>query len=358
MKRILLTVLFLELFIGSALAQGKKFRPSARLKCFYLSAPNEVSRGDFKLPFSRIEVADVRHDTSKLGFYRMVGSYPTQQYCTKNGVRQELQDHFNNYYKNNLDSNSANQLLICVKKLWVTDFNKMELRSNLRDEYGEHLYYKADIYYQVGDHYYPALRLDSIFSKKRSGPVGKWEFVSRAVQYTIEQLRETDLAAMTKKRSVERHRIDSFYNSFAVQILKDTTFKKGVYATFEDFKKNKPTYDSFELKRGKLSDILYVQESDGKTYVKKDPWGFCDGKNLFVRMGLNFFPIYRINQTWEFYGTNVIEDKSWFPAMAFGSVPLAYALVQEGSRATQGETSMGLSRLRPFHIDMETGEIF
>jgi hypothetical protein len=131
-----------------------------------------------------------------------------------------------------------------------------------------------------------------------------------------------------------------------------------VYVTFEDFKNNRPAYDSFELKPGKLSDILYIRETDGKTYVKKEVWGFYDGENFYVRMGLNFFPIYRINETWEFYGTNVVVDRSASGAGWFSSMPLAYALALEGSRATMGETPVRLKNLRPFHIDMETGEIF
>lgn len=358
MKKLLLILILGQLTCLVAKAQNKsKFRPSARLKCYYLSAPREQSKEDFTLPFSQIEVADARHDSSKLGFYRMKGVYETQQYCTKKSVQQELQDHLNRYYKNNLDSNSANRLLICIKKLWITDFDKAELLNNQREQLFEHLYYNADIYYQVGDNYYPVQRLDSIFNKKRSGPVGKWDFIERALQYTMDQIRQTDFTAMTKKRFAGRQRIDSFYNSFALPILKDTSYKKGVYATFDDFKNNRPVYDSFELKPGKLSDILYVQESDGKTYVKRDAWGFSDGKNLYVRMGLNFFPIFRINQTWEFYGTNVIGDKTAWTGL-LGSMPLAYILATEASRAASGETPMALRNLRPFHIDMETGEIF
>jgi hypothetical protein len=345
----------------TALPQKKKLTPSTRLDCYNLSLPVSENEALFTLPFSFIEVVDARPDSSKLGFQRDRSFSNSRIYCAKTGAAQELQKWFNNYCKKNLDSNSSGQLLICIKKFWISDFDRSELKTDDKNQRFDNIYYKAEVYYKVGEQYHPVRRIDSVFVMKRRTQFVPPAFVEQPFKYTIALVQETDFAAMAKKRSVERHRIDSFNRSFALPVLNDTGYRKGVFVTYAEFKNNNPSHTDFELKAGRLSDILYVKDADGKFYVKREVWGFFDGKNLFIRMGLNFFPLHRHNQTWEFFGTNNLQQNEIRPGvpMGVGYTPFSYFLASAMLDATTGsEGRIVLNKLRPFQIDIETGEMF
>jgi hypothetical protein len=360
MRRMLLMLLLVKLCSLTALPQKKKITPSTRLDCVNLSLPVSQNEGSFFLPFSFIEVVDARPDSTKLGFQRDRTFNACRIYCTKTSPAQEIQQWFNTYCKKNLDSNSTNRLLVCIKKFWISDFDKSELKTADKNQRFDNIYYKAEIYYKVGDQYYPVRRIDSVFAMKRRTQFVPPTFVEQVFKYTVSLMQETDWAAMAKKRSVERQRIDSFNRSIALPVLNDTGYRKGVFVTFAEFKNNRPSYTEFELKTGRLSDILYVTEADGKSYVKRDVWGFFDGKNLFIRMGINFFPLHRQNQTWEFFGTNNLEQndiRPIFPTVMNGS-PVAYFFASAAMDATGSISSTVLNKLRPFQVDIETGEMF
>ena len=81
--------------------------------------------------------------------------------------------------------------------------------------------------------------------------------------------------------------------------------QKGIYKSFDDFKNNTPWIVEFELKKGKITDELYVN-SGTSSQVLPEYWGFYDGKQLFIKSGYNAFPAVQQQNSFEVYGSKFI----------------------------------------------------
>lgn len=85
----------------------------------------------------------------------------------------------------------------------------------------------------------------------------------------------------------------------------DYHLKKGVYRNFQEFVKNNPSYtDTFftdnsnnsgEIFFGTGKIKLKTKSAAGKSeYIKGDIWGFCEGKNVFIRYAKDYYPLLNI----------------------------------------------------------------
>jgi hypothetical protein len=360
MIRIPLTLLLVQLFTVLTVAQlpdsGYLVSPSTRLSHTTISFVPEANSKDYRFPFSYIEVVDARLDSAKLGFHRPRMSKVALLYTTDSSLHHEASRLLNHYFQRNLDPQSGNQLLVCIKKLWVTDFNRYELESDREMNLVMSLHLKAEIYLKSGENYFPARRIDTVISSNRLQKFAVDYFIQHALVMTVEDVQHADFGSITKRRSIERRRIDSFNMANSYPLVQTVTPQKGVYLNFSEFKNNRPGYKEFDIKFEKLLDVMYVKEVDGKFYAKKNVWGFYNGRNFFIRMGNNYFPLFRQQQTWEFFGSNSIRDRQINTGTLLGNtaVPFAFGFLVAGA-AENIKVNSKLVRLRPFQLDMETG---
>lgn len=307
------------------------------------------------LPFSRLVIHDIRPDTTKLGFYRSTKDRHSYKYRFAGNTADELTSFVTAHFNKNLTLGSSNQLEIFIKKLWLSEFDSTELSLHNTHVRNAWLYIKAEVYLRTPAAYHPIYRIDSVLYARKQNGYTSGGFITNTLLEALGRLTVTDFAQITARKSMTPSQVDN-YNKHSTAAPAERVPARGIYASFTDFKKGAPTATDFEVKFETLTDIVYVKESDGALYPRKDIWGFSDGQTVFIRMGSNFFPLYYQQRTWEFYGTAAMEFKApRMPMLAGASWPFMLAAAS-ATEITQYEKR--LINLRAFQVDMENGKFY
>lgn len=307
------------------------------------------------LPFSTLVIHDIRPDTTKLGFYRSNKDRHSYKYRFTGNTAQELTTYLTAHYGKNLTLGSPNQLEIFIKKLWLSEFDSAELNlhnTHLRNAW---LYVKAEVYLRTPAAYHPVFRFDSIVYARKQNGYTSGGFITQTLLDALQRLNQTDFAQIIARKSITPNQVDA-YNKISTTVPTAGIPAKGIYTSYSDFRKGQPTATEYEVKFESLTDIVYVKEQDGKTYPRKDIWGFSDGQTVFIRMGSNFFPLYHHQNTWEFYGTAAMEFRApRMPVLAGASLPFLLAT----TNATEiSQYEKRLINLRAFQVDTENGKFY
>lgn len=141
--------------------------------------------------------------------------------------------------------------------------------------------------------------------------------------------------------------LNGYYDKrFDLPIFRTDSLQKGVYVSFEEFKKNAPSVLLFQITKTKLTDDIYV-EHENKFILDRTVWGYCDGTNTFIKLGMNLFRLFRQGFTYSLFGNSRI-------------------ILAPSGMSSSG--SIGLDALRtifppksaiditPIQLDMETGK--
>jgi hypothetical protein len=346
---------------GTALAQRAKDStktPLDKLHCRILDFAETESKGTEKMPFSRITVEDVRQDTSKLGFCRPHLTKKLGTYCASGSFEVEIAGYLNKYFQKNLDTQSPNEVFICIKKLWLSQFDTTGGKVIGPKTFPEYLYYKADVYLRNGEIYYPVLRVDTIFTGSRRESRFSALTIQNAFLHTITSARQVDVSAVTKRKPRSREEINAYYKFPELPIFQVAVPEKGIYCSFNEFKYNQPCFKDFVIRFEARTDIIYAKGADGNFFVKRDVWGLSDGKNVFIRMGDNLFPMYRRDNTWEFFGTfKFVQTNFEIPEMFGPGIPLVIAAAAAASKGIDDAKFKAID-MRPYQVDMETGNFY
>ena len=312
-------------------------------------APSELS-----LPFESIKIIDSRFDTSKIGFIPVISIVPDKRSvfrkCRFNGgVAKPLQEYYNQYYKNVFRQNGF-QLLIVMKRLWISGVdisrdkrialsNSLEVKSNF--------YIKWEYYLGKEGKYLPVRRTDTIAQMDES-----------EYKYLSENFDERKLASIKFlfKAMIELYDFDKKLLQFdklpgktleeimaynnkrnELKVLKDSVLQKGVYLSFDEFKNNAPSIKDFNEEKMRYKVIKserYLTDLQGD--LISEYWGFSDGKNFrYGKYGND--KIYRVGNTFEFF---VQVNNEAFDY----STPVP----------TKGKIKVWV----PYQIDMESGYVY
>lgn len=308
------------------------------------------------LPFSAIEIRDIRPDTTKLGFYRSTKDRHSYKYRFAGNTAHELTTFLTDHFRDNFTPGSNGRLVIYIKKLWLSEFDSAELSLHNTHVRNAWLYLKAEMYLRTDDDaYYPLYRFDSVIYARKNNSYTSGGFITSTLLKSLEALTRTDYARVIHKRKLTQPLIDAYNNAYtATPALPKPT--RGVYLSFHEFKSNHPSCPDFEVRFESLADIVYVKEADGHFYAKKQVWGFSDGETVFIRMGSNFFPLYNQEKTWEFYGTAAMEFRApRMPLIAGAGLPVMLA---SAGMAEFSQYEKRLVNLRAFQVDVENGKFY
>lgn len=325
----------------------------SRYKIIYPAAQkNDLST---IFPFSAIELRDIRPDTTKLGFHRSTKDRRSYKYRFASSTADELTTFLNDHFKNNFTPGENNKLVIYIKKLWLSEFDSAELNLHHTHVRNAWLYLKAEIYLQTQGTYYPLYRLDSVIYVHKTNSYTSGGFITSSLVKGLQALGYLDYTRLTSKRQLTQADIDAYNNQYMGSPALPTP-ARGVYLSFNEFKNGRPSCTDFEVRFESLSDIVYVKEADGQYYPRKHIWGFCDGNTVFIRMGLNFFPLYNQERTWEFYGSVPMETMGLrIPVIAGMGLPVMLASAGASEFA---QYEKRLANLRAFQVDIENGKFY
>lgn len=307
------------------------------------------------LPFSSIEIRDIRPDTTKLGFYRNTRDKHSYKYRFAGNTADVLDGFLNEHYRSNFTPGSGNKLVIFIKKLWLSEFDSAELSLHNTHVRNAWLYLKAEMYLQTEDSYHPIYRFDSVVYARKNNSYNSGGFITSTLLSSLEVLTRTDFARVMQKRKLTGAEVDAYNASYTAIPALDKP-AKGVYLSFDEFRNGRPSCTDYEVRFESLADIIYVKEADGRSYPRRNVWGFSDGETVFIRMGSNFFPLYNQQKTWEFYGTAALEFRApRMPVIPGAGLPLMLATA---GVAEISQYEKRLVNLRAFQVDIENGKFY
>lgn len=270
---------------------------------------NEYFRSG-KIPFNKIIVYDYRFDTSKLGYFEY-----SQRSFEEIKLKQSWTVLLNRYFKNNLDASSPSTLFLFIRSYWLKRgiFDELSNKKIKQRAWGEDLESAGaclaaiDVYSGNDSTMKALFRVEESFLNFynfNKTKIDNWIFLP--FDSVVHRLQREDVAGLTRqKRDLRLSEVHAHYaNRLNLPVL-NTPVRKGVFLSFNDFKKNQPYETEFKLKTSKLTDELYAVTKNSEELLA-DYWGFYDGTSLFIRSGYNVFPAIRLHNTFEILGAKYI----------------------------------------------------
>ncbi len=314
------------------------------------------------IPFNQIQVVDARADTSSVGFFRYSSVENIKKIVFPKSLESEITDFAVTGYKS-VSQDSSNNLFLIIKEYRISNYVKALTNVNLHTEKGKitpteawktGIIVSAELFLRNKNTFHALYKVDTILVNDSSALLQGIIQKSFAVLFTkVSNKNLTDIHIGKTEFSYTdiQHHIESFSN---YPILKDSVLKKGIYKNFTEFKLNNPSIINYTLNRGKLSDEVFINEND-QSFPLQSFWGFCDGKNLFIRSVDNLFPLIRTNKTFNVRGTK---------SLAINNHTITNALLGAVSISTLGLPANGFNnssyeiKRTTLQLNMQTGELY
>ncbi len=363
--KLFVTALLLLALPSNVLSQKKKNweLPS---HCYYTRFVSIINNSTSALPFSKIILSDNRFDTSKLGYIYDSEWAKYYKLCLKKDFIEEGATFLNNYFSPNF-SQTDDVVFACIKNI----SNRMAIpgkeakpKDKKKREYN--FYLKVEFYLKKGTGYYPLYRFDSTIIYNWNSKEELSEQISKAFISSTQKLSNLSIYITDKKNTLTYQQIDSFNNiSRNIPLLKQAAVQRGIYLTLNQFKENQPSYRNFEISSSEAADLLYVKGKNLEDSVISDAWAFSDGTKMFIRIGYNFFPLYKIGNNFEFYGhPNISTNKPFAINSANPYQPtvrgagMTGAAIELGVRGIMSFIKTTTKDLQPYVLDMESEKIY
>ena len=363
--RCLVVGLFSPLFLSAQNEKRDVLNPNQlKVEEFSLKAERK-SPSEIRLPFSRIRIIDSRFDTSKIGYVLSDELFRGKRTVFEKmvligGSGNAIERYYNDYYAGSFSQNNF-ELLIVMKRFWFSAMShssskRIETAIYLNEE--DNLNCKWEYYIGKDGKYLPVKRIDTIirntedlsryireeFSEK------KMAFLKFTLKSMIEILDYSNAVRQfdnqPKKALGEIQEFNKRMNG--IPVLHDSTFNKGVYLSFDDFKNNRPSIVDFVEKKMRykiISTENYLENLKGE--IISNYWGYSDGKEFRYGM-LGNDKIFRVQNTFCFF----IKVEGYIRISGIVDV------YSYGGPDNNTKTSKKIEMWVPFQIDMETGLIY
>lgn len=317
-----------------------------------------------KLPVNHIRIIDGRYDTTKIGFAVKGGNY--QKVTVNGGFRSGVEQTLNSSLAANFDASSNQSLVIVIKKYWLKETNYAEKENrkmvvanmDMMRSFSE-CNAKLEVYLEKENVYYPVFRMDSSYDyvdriKKAGGDIlmAPFEACLDKLQYT-----QFDKLLAQGKKLTWKQIEDYNAGAFTYPILHQMPGKIGLYLTFHDFLQNKITEEEFALEHDAFSDRLFILKGNDKTLFT-DFWGFYDGRSIYIKSGLNFYPLVRRENTFEFLGTKSISTRGGSNNNPVRGDNVGQTLMIGGLERAISNGNAIRKEWKPFQLNLDEGEIY
>lgn len=360
MKLVLLFFLLMPCLVQAQ--KFKNFSPANLDSIVYDLVPPAPASAAISLPFKKINIIDSRYDTTKLGYAclnqtKHIIYKDFRRIMLKKSVAAALEDYYNQYYGHAFND-SASNLLIVIKKLWIDNLPDRSVskrhydivRLSLQD-----IHIKMEFYLEKEHAFFPIKRVDTIFQLTEN-ILGRYEprlarndlsFMQFALRSVIET---TDFRGISQRLNYNKKltaaQIDSFNNKrFRLPVLEQSKIAEGVFMNFNEFVNNSPSVTAYTITK------LGVIRDEKDSLISHNAWGFNNKEGLHWKVVMPS-KMWRNCYTYEFFVTQMATIRksnltNMIELMPYRDQPVA---VQD-----QYETWFLTS---PRQIDMETGEIY
>jgi hypothetical protein len=288
--------------------------------------PLPPSSPDAFRPFSYFEVIDDRPDTTRIGVHGnlpMNGHQFDRQLTFPNPAAQEVARYLNRYFTH---PDAPDTALVVLRQLWLSDTDPYLPAADPNRTAGQeqqagktHIRMRAEVYARRDNRYLPLIRIDTLqatanvtYSTVKCTYNG-WE---KELVVLFRELTENAALALAQKESAGRwitwddiHRFNQ--SRFTIALFNSPTLRRGVYASFEEFRDNAPSIRDFEIRKDIGGFAIYLKAGDGTSYYSHIVWGCCDGKQVFLMRDGLLTPLRKVGNSFCFYG---IEPDGLAPA--------------------------------------------
>ncbi len=352
MKSYILTIFFFGA-VFQVLAQSPSSDDGQRFikkKCgvaHVVHLPLRQSGQHYSLLFDSIRVLDFRSDTSRLGIVAN-GRWSQEELLLRAPVGVQLMSYLNAGYT---APTAKHRLLVVIKNLWVSDpvIPQANMFKSALD-----LSFRFEAYLPSGDDYVALTYLDTAVTCWGSTvddivAKGIPDLIARFMDKTADHLLLDDLST---KRVVSYGQIDSFARSrFDYAMDTATMLVKGVYTSVHEFRNNTPSILKYEISKDKGGMMsLEIPDENGQMYYTHKVWGYCDGRQAYVMMDGNVFPVFCVDHQFYVLGSKDYQDKQiWVPLF----IPLGGALLY----GTTDVADNVIRKLRLFRLDVRSGRV-
>lgn len=245
-----------------------------------------------------------------------------------------------------------------IRKLWLTNELRQDTNSNAATNpagsWLSGVIARIEFYYSGDNGYSPFYRFDTMYA--RDGNIlNNTDYVTDVLVMSARKLLTVDLNNVRPaKIKMSLSEIDAYNTkTFDIPIIHTGVYNKGVYKTFEEFKTNSPSINSFEIEGDKLSKTVFVKNAAGEYGALRDVWGYCDGTHLYIQSADSYFEMIPQQNTFICSAAKAISRYRIVKAENI----LMLGLFGGGVGKQNKKVTYGLN-LKPFELDMDTGELF
>ncbi len=317
------------------------------------------------LSFSGLEVYDKRNDSSFAGFYKTkyssnkswVTILKTEK-ATSTSVYSFLEPQIS------FDRQSNYRLVLLIRKLWLSkEIENTEVRDHnikMQKALLPGIITCFEFYAKQGELLTPLMRFDTtILHHNPNLSLIDEELLQATLTSAIEKLSKTNYRQKIETgRTYSWLHVDSVSTrSKHIDVLHTTSFKKGVYLTYDDFKNNRPSIHDFEIKKSDYSHTLFVKDEQGNQYPVRKIWGFSDGENLFIKSADIFFKLEKFNNNFYCWASKNVSMVTTVPiGNIIGLGLISAATGTYGGNA--GRKTKAALFLKLYQLDLETGHLY
>ncbi|MFT3911258.1 MAG: hypothetical protein QM737_17690 [Ferruginibacter sp.] len=305
-----------------------------------------------KIYINDLQILDSRNDTTNIGYSP---EKRVKQYLFKKGFTDELDSWFSTYLHVAETNNNGHKILVNIRKLRVSDEAVPKIKDNgeegqPRNGWHRGIIAKIEYFLQEDSLYIPLYRFDSIVPFNGHPDRDAATFFSMTFKLSLDKIFTVEPAKvlLSKNRIALKDIVRVNNQGRNYPIYSNADLKRGIYKTFEDFKVNKISWTDFELRPGKL-DVLYVKENENE-YPIRTAWGFCDGKDYYIKSGDVYSQLVRCGYDFYFAGIKSITGASKHILML--SSGLNYA-TDTGPKKTVYKAD-----IKYYQLDMDNGLVY
>jgi hypothetical protein len=317
------------------------------------------------LSFNGLDVYDKRNDSSFVGFYKTKHSR-TKSFVTILKTENATSTSLYSFLEPQIafDQQSSYRLVLLIRKLWLSkEIENTEVRDyNIKMQ-------KAllpgintcfEFYAKQGEQLIPLLRFDTtILHHNPNLALIDEELLQTTLTAAIDKLSKTNYPQKIENgRMYSWPQVDSFSTKTnQIEMLHTTSFRKGVYLTYNDFKNNTPSIHDFEIRKSEFAHTLFVKDEHGNQYPIRKIWGFSDGENLFIKSADIFFKLEKFNNNFYCWAS---KNVSMVTTVSMGDI-IALSMLSAATGASGGrpgrKTKAALF-LKLYQLDLETGVLY
>jgi len=309
------------------------------------------------IPFSAIRIIDSRYDTTNIGFY--LDGFLALQDSSQLVVLQHIIDK----YYHALYTPGKDTLLIQLERLSIQDNLMRDTNFIITAGYisGKEYCGTGNRYRYVGcadTMMYDKFNYKTVYKLHKNGKHTNYEFWD----YYLLRLCE----AMIKASAITNNSVNDTTQYLTAEEIKQMGLQKrnkpilttdslqpGFYNNFSEFVNNAPgfTYDSSDA-LPKLLNIMHYRV--GKNISNEAPdtsyWGYCDGKNLYVRYKYNFYQLDKNDES--FYIAPTLDAIRRNVNKSGWNLLIGLATLSAGIASKEGVTFQGFATIPDNYIPM------